>query len=524
MQTADFTELLRISSFLDGLGENEIARAAFERGYQDFWQRGNDPRIFVTLFGRLVLIGRIPFEQSKSMSKHRDELIERLYKLQPYGQSADLAWELYADYLSKAGRSEDARVWRARAEDAKKNALLPFRRSRMPVSTDGALLAIFSSILAAFVYFLALYARYRSQRRLDLAASKQGRFSWRFAFFNTEYWSRRERIAFLIVVCTGWLAAGVAGQFVQRIIRVASSPISLGMGSFGGPVNTWYLENRQPPTDERNLWLAVAYQQGGENEKAERLYRSLPQFAESWNNLGVILKNSGHDPEARQAFEQALRINPDLAEAALNLGRPAQTYWTEQHQKYLPNAPMIAPPQRERMRATLGALGASPAKMYFRALAGPFAGVPVSMLKNLAGLSLPWPGILLASALLAFALAVLFLFPSREVTQPPGKMQPIWEMLFPGTTPSWRIFGGLVLVAWSYFLLQDVLLFSKGSPYIIIRIAIPNVVTLYGVPATSEDVLRLINPSWVGLYAAPAVLFTVNLVLVFRDRLFHKRA
>ena len=101
-------------------------------------------------------------------------------------------------------------------------------------------------------------------------------------------------------------------------------------------------------------------------------------------------------------------------------------------------------------------------------------------------------------------------------------MQAVWEALCPGTSPWWSYFGGLVIVAWSYFLVQVLLLHLSGTPFVLSFIAIPNVHGAYGVPGDPSDIRRLINPSWLWVYAAPAVLFAVNLVLVFRDKLFMK--
>ncbi len=126
---------------------------------------------------------------------------------------------------------------------------------------------------------------------------------------------------------------------------------------------------------------------------------------------------------------------------------------------------------------------------------------------------------------MVFAVALLFVIPYREVTQPPGKMQVVWETLFPGTHPAWGVLGGLVLVAWCYILIIDLdMIFVGPSPYIITAIATPNVHSAYGVPGDPMEVYRLINPGWVSRDLAPAVLSAVNLVLVFRDKLFRRNA
>ena len=53
------------------------------------------------------------------------------------------------------------------------------------------------------------------------------------------------------------------------------------IGSFGGPVSIAVFENLPQETPERDLLLAMAYQHDGQRDKAEALYRQLPQFAES---------------------------------------------------------------------------------------------------------------------------------------------------------------------------------------------------------------------------------------------------
>ncbi len=106
-----------------------------------------------------------------------------------------------------------------------------------------------------------------------------------------------------------------------------------------------------------------------------------------------------------------------------------------------------------------------------------------------------------------------------EVTQPPGKRQVVWEILFPGTSLAWGYFGGLALAACCYLVLQDVAVWHS-TPYIITANGTPNLSAAYGVHGggAMEDAFRLINPSWVWLYLAPAVLFLVNLVMVLRSR------
>ncbi len=130
----------------------------------------------------------------------------------------------------------------------------------------------------------------------------------------------------------------------------------------------------------------------------------------------------------------------------------------------------------------------------------------------------------LTVVIFAFSVALLLVLPQRDVTQPAGRWQFLWELLAPGTSPRWGALGGFVLLLWSYLVVEDYFLFELGTPCIFAAIAIPDLTSWYGAPAPhgTSDAFKIINPSWVWLYLAPAVLFTMNLVLVFRDKLFRK--
>ncbi len=371
---ADFTELLPISVYLDDIGEHKLARAAFDRGYRDFWTRGNDPRIFLPLIGRLMVYGPRGQETGGPSTEVGREIAERTYRLTPYGESAELAWYLYADYWRQKGQTDRARLWQARFEDSKGKGLFSWWRSEgTGGSLNFTLLFVPAGLLGIILYGLVLFLRYRPQRRLDRATEmRRGKLTRGFVFFNTEYWSRAERFSLFSIVFALWFATGLSGVYLEGFLRRAAFPIGPAMGNFGGPVLINMLETGGlPPSPYHDLFLAFAYQQDGQPEKAERLYRVLPQFAESWNNLGVILKNAGKAAEAKQAFERALQLDPALAEAALNLGQPPADLWTELHQEYLPGQPMLAPPRENQWKQAFE--GGSKIRIYLRALLGPFS-------------------------------------------------------------------------------------------------------------------------------------------------------
>ena len=51
-----------------------------------------------------------------------------------------------------------------------------------------------------------------------------------------------------------------------------------------------------------------------------QLTRDYPELAEPWNNLAVLYAAGGHLGQAREALQNALRVQPDYATALANLG------------------------------------------------------------------------------------------------------------------------------------------------------------------------------------------------------------
>jgi tetratricopeptide (TPR) repeat protein len=511
--TTDYTELLLMSANLEQWGQREAATAAFERGYADFWRRGNDPRLFTALIGRLSTYSARSVRLSPAA---RSVYIERIYRLTPGGEGAPYAWQLYADWLRRNGQAKQARLWQERGDEMRHSSLYPLHSfaNRM----DQTLYLVLASLLACFGYMLVLSLRYRPQMRLDAAARKlSGAPAPRYP---VAYVSRRERLALLGIVLVGWLAAGVGGWYVQGAIRLGASVIDSGFGQFSSPATIANFRSF-PATPQRDLLLAIGYQQAGQTDQAERLYRSLPQFPQAWNNLGVLLKQAGKEAEARQAFQRALAADPTLAEAALNLGQPARSYWTEQHQKYLAGRTMLAPPTRQQVAAAY--LGGSPARVAWYALSGAFSGFLDRRLDD--WVAPQWVAVRVripAAAVIAamlFCAAVLLLLPGREVSEPPGRRQYLWEIAFPGSSPAWRWFGAVVLVVWFYLLLQTALSFFVPNPLSFLQAAMPNLAKAYALPDYADwQLQRLLSPGWAWLYLAPALVFVANAAVVLRSR------
>jgi len=80
--------------------------------------------------------------------------------------------------------------------------------------------------------------------------------------------------------------------------------------------------------------LAVCYQAGGEMDKAIEQYQNVLRLsidnavrATAFANLGSIYRTQGKYPQARQNYDSALQVNPDLPAALVGNGLLAQKGW-----------------------------------------------------------------------------------------------------------------------------------------------------------------------------------------------------
>jgi tetratricopeptide (TPR) repeat protein len=489
---ADYSELIRISAFLSQVGEAEGARDAFERGYRDFLDRGFDPRLLTSSWVRRELYPTLP-----GKGKLPDEdWMDRCYRLAPGARNSRDAWAAYASQLQSQGRLDRAQVWQQRADDPSAfDARMPVRRYE---DLAGLCWIMFGVGMApAEIYMVILISRYRRQGKSD----STGRYS--LAWF--QYPNRPERMAFLTLVFFVAAAAGLFMILTEGFLRLRNAPPAISSGSLAGPANVAYLEGL-PAGKDRDILRAFAYQQSGEDEKAASLYRAIPEFAESWNNLGVLLKKAGKDGEARSAFESALRLDPDLPQASFNLRGTSNDPLTMEYARLFPGRPQLAAPGGEHFRTIWfgGPLGV-------RALMSPFLirrsgplDPPAGMLRGmLVGLSI--------------FVAWVLIVPRRRVSSPPGRVSLIGEIILPGSARPWMWLGGWIggvaMTAWGLVWLFTLmrrltvdLLVGTGE------ITSPSVaVSAYGI--TPRPGTPLTIPLILG-----ALLFVANLILVLRSR------
>jgi tetratricopeptide (TPR) repeat protein len=512
---SDFIEWFRIANFLARQADRDLYEAAWQRAYRDYIQSDHDPRLFLALITRLILFPPVS-DVFLATEERRRDYIERTYRMAPYAEGAATAWALYARQLEKSGPPELAALWHTRAADARVQGtfgLIEFGRR-----FDQWMLVYLGGLIAALLYFIVVNRSYSAQRRIDTAT---GRRRWSLlGSANVRYWARRQKLGLLAIALLCWLALGLAAGYFLAFLRIAPTPLSPWAGNFSGPYGRWYFK-RLPASPARDLLLAQALLQSGDSAGAEQMYRRLPDYSQAWNNLGVLLKKSGKETQAPEAFERALQLDPQLHEAALNLGRPPADFWTEQHARFAPGQPMLAPvPLAVVREAHRGPLG----RFLEDALLGPMHADHIFWGLNYAS-EFGWSTVVrklvyplaAATALLLLGSVFLLFLPPAQVTEGADRAQRVLEKALPGTSMRWSALGGLALACWCLLLIQVTLYITLDTPYLFCKTcAMVNVQKAFFINASGKQAMMLVNPTWPWLYGAPVALFAGNLLLLRR--------
>jgi len=511
LDTAYDNELLGMALLLDEVSE-ALGQQAFERGMRFLLERGFEPETNLSLLNVVVSYGQPerPLDPVQDLPRLNRQG-ERMLDLAPNAEGVAFLYQGLAEANRAAGQAEESAKWEARAREA-----LPFRSwgGRVAAFT-GAAFNLFLACALAGLLCLFVRGLYRwGQRRGARGLARWNPFS---------AWGRGEIVGLLIVIGVFLWASAHLVRGTAAVVHVAGLPLGTVAGNPGHPAGVEYLAGWQG-TPGGDFVYALALQKAGELERSAALYERLGT-ARATNNLGVIRWTQGRQDDARRLFERALASEPALAEAAFNLGRPADSARVARARQYGLAPPLSALPTLDMWDEAF--VGKSPGLGDIGRLLSMFtlvqtladAGGPAVARAGLVDAG----GLFSAALILLVVLAVVGLFVrAPEPSLGGGNRVSIvgWALgfLIPGTSRRLGVLGpplaALGVLSW---LVWYSLRTSSGiATNIIDAIALPNVTRTYGLSAMvwpPHDALlaRLAPVWWALLLLNVVVLVTLEL-------------
>jgi len=172
------------------------------------------------------------------------------------------------------------------------------------------------------LFLIGLYYSYSEWRRLSLPLLFITLYSISFIVFfvNARY---RMVIIPILIIFAGY---GIQRLIHQKNIRRLRVPLCIGIGSF--ILFNANIYGITDPSDYLTAYMVaqVDYSTGNYEKalrKVEESIKDNPDFAESQNLNGLILKAMGKTSEAEYSFHKAIAIDPYFADAYINLGNLA---------------------------------------------------------------------------------------------------------------------------------------------------------------------------------------------------------
>jgi|GEM_PF-7001406 len=451
----DFMESFRLASVLAEQEEEAYSNLAFDRGLKDFIQSGTDPR---WLWDSYILRSAYQPLWSRQPKTRPEQYYENLYALSADSLQSNAIWNMAAIQARHQGDLNLAAKWEARS---KRPVYIP--KLSYNTSGDQWMDRIGGWVLAlALTIALFLIHRHRSYDA-DLYSEQDAPEFEFMGLSRVQFWPYSDRITFFVFVLAAWLLAGSIGTLFTRSKVLWEISSNRGNAKFTAE-NILATVDKLPPSEECDLIHAMGLQLNGKNLEAEQAYRSIPQFAESWNNLGVLLKNVGKNEEARHAFQKALSISPGMEEAEYNLERKTQDGMSALLAKYTPEKPMLAVPSGSEWERALDG-----GNNFLQWLKGPF-GWPMGrdawmfpiIIRLLMGMSAT-----IISISLLFSIVLLFL-PYRQPGRRP-KATPRFDLFVPGLDMRLPVLGPCITVLFVWALTQILAIGIAGTSFLVTK-------------------------------------------------------
>jgi tetratricopeptide (TPR) repeat protein len=494
---------------VQGLDERRPALAdeAFARALGFLRAHGYEPELMHALIGLMVHYGP-PAEPRPGTDEQQrmQRLGARLWELAPLAEGAAYFYQGLAEAERRAGRSEQAERWAARAQAAAPYAVLG-PSAGLGEEAGLALNVYLGCLLATVLLFAVKLVR-------DAGVLRRARETRIRRWLIFPAWSRGELAGFVLLQPVLLGALYVLARGVAAVGLVAALPLAALNGSLGHPDAVEYLE-RLRGSEEGDFVHALALQQAGDLEAAEARYRRLA-LPRAKVNLGVLHERRGEMSAARALYEQALAAEPDLAEAAANLGQPARSARVERARRQGVSGPLLALPTPELWNEALksSVLSGGLTELSFA------GGEAVDLAGEMGGLfgrpqwlDLVMTFVPLAAGLLALLCLLLPRVGAGSEARP-ERFTMEWgpSLIVPGTARALGVAGPLLLALWcSSLMAAEALRLSDGAATnILAAIATPNVSRMYGlsgvVISPLEALVRQAAGLWWALWLANALL------------------
>lgn len=502
-------DLLRMAWSLDRK-DPELADRAFERAMTFLLGSGYEPELSTALMSMAFYV-TFPSNEPFDLDDDEDwvaasRLGDRLHDFAPECEGIAYFHRRMREQARLRGDVEAAATWHERYERSEHHALIT---TPTPPTASGLALNLFFAVMIAFLA-LALIKVART-----LSSGFEGERPPWWIRFNPLARITRAELAGLVLVFPLMLLANVVTSLEVAVMgTVASSSDAVLDGSLGHPEARAYLRGTTGG-QALGFMKALGLQQSGKLDEAAGIYAAIDRYPEAGVNLAVIRSAQGDDEEARRLWEQALSEDPDLAEAAYNLGREARSSRVDRARRYGLEEPLLAMPPPALIRRAWRDLALERASLSY------LDGLDVVRWMGFTGngeRSIGWKLPVHLANLIVFVLAVIALVTlrSRHRTLAPRHGTVGWALglLVPGAARQYGFLGPLVAVAFAFLAVGGFMLIVSGgqSPSFWVWYGLPVFARYFNLRATGAQLLDF--PWWYAFFTWWWVGIVLNLVVV----------
>lgn len=300
-------ELMPMAQQLDEF-DLELGARAFDLALRDLRRKGFEPELNHGLIPVALKLGRLMSPRTPEKIARR---AERIAAFAPRAEGSTWFHAAMATKARARGDEDAARRFEQLRDEAYPYRVLGGASEAAWIS--GEMLNIYIACAAAFWILLLIKVARTVMNRLPEGAAKFDRYN------PLARMTRGELAGFILLFAGGMWSARRVAMGVVIIGHMASMPMPMANGDLANPTSQRYLE-QAPDSDATTFMRALSAHKAGDLDRASKLYAQLGEDARALNNLGVLRATKGNEAAARDLWERARALDPQLAEARHNLG------------------------------------------------------------------------------------------------------------------------------------------------------------------------------------------------------------